>query len=149
VIEVQKRVRLVGEVADHDSAVAGTILPPVDAHTGAGAAIRVGDSFRDTDFHEAPASLAVALVVKEEIARSVVGHDDIGPAILIQVAGDDPERLAYRADGRLSNADASAAGNVFEAAATEIAVEKAVRPLEAARLSVGPYAGRLVVVAQI
>ncbi|HMC89614.1 MAG TPA: hypothetical protein VKI17_08695, partial [Gemmataceae bacterium] len=70
---MQEGVRLVGEVADHDGAVAGTNLAPVDAHPGAGGAVGVGDPFRDADFHEAPASLTVALVVEEEIARSVVG----------------------------------------------------------------------------
>src|SRR5581483_902492 len=79
----EKGVRLAGEVADEDGALAViAVVGHIYAHAGAGRAVAaVGDSGLLADILER----AVAPVPKEMVGRQVVGNDNIGAAIAVQV----------------------------------------------------------------
>ena len=90
---VQRR-HLVGEVADRDaerSVVAE--VGRVDSHRAAAVAVGIErDAGGGADFREGP----VALVVKHEVLHGIVGDDEVGPAVGVQIDGGDAERFRQR-----------------------------------------------------
>ena len=73
----------VGEVTDRDpQGVVVAEVGDVDSHGSAGVTAHVeGNAGECGSFNEHP----VALIVKEKVLHRVVGHDDIDPAIVIEV----------------------------------------------------------------
>src|SRR4051794_5620104 len=79
--------------------------------------------------------------MEEEVTDAVVGHQEVRPAVVIYVTGHDPQGLGFGSPVRVRNLDAGPGGNVQEPTAADVAVEEALRPLEAAGRPIGPRAG--------
>ncbi len=101
------------------------------------------DTGEQADFLERP----VALVMKQQVWRGVVGHEDVGPAVVVEVAEDNAEAVVARV------ADPGRLGNVGKRAVAIVAVQHIGLAGQAARaadyvhahelaLAVGPTAPR-------
>ena len=112
----------IGEVADGDAqlAVVGE-AGGVDAHGATRVAVAVeGDARQGSDLLEA----AVALVLEDEVLDRVVGHDEVGEPIGVEIHGHHAERLGRgHPGGRIGDLHAALLANVGEASAAFIAVE--------------------------
>ena len=106
-IVTEKRVGLVGEVADRHRAAAGPPGRLVDAHPRPRPALGIGHARSNSDLGEPPAAQCLGRigsvllvvrcisrhVVKEKIPHGVVGDKDVGPAVVVGIGHADAERL--------------------------------------------------------
>jgi hypothetical protein len=132
--------RLVGKVADDDGdrgaiARAGD----VDAHRAAGCPVAAE---RDARLAADLGERAVLPVVKDEVLHRVVGHDQVLPAVAVQVEGDHAQRLAggdfFLGPLAVENLDAGRLRDIAELAFAVVAIEVAQRALKAERRPIGP-----------
>ena len=111
----------------------------VDAHRAAGRAVAAeGDARLAADFLE----LAVLLIVEDEVLDRVVGHDEVLPAVAVEIERHDAQGLA---GGNLllgllalKTWMPAASRDVAELAVAVVAIQVAERPLEAERRTVRP-----------
>ncbi len=130
---------IVGEICldDVEPAVA-IVIDGIGAHAGLlAASVIEGDPGFDGSFSEG----AVVVVVKQQVGRGIAGNIDVGPAVVVEVAGERSEAIVgvgLRDAGRLAN--------VGKSAIPVIVVELTVRSLQAARTAHHrhplPHAGR-------
>lgn len=112
----------VGEVADENSQTLILLeAGGVDAHCAARAAVVVeGDTGSSSDF----AKGAIVGVGEDEILDSIIGDDEIHPAVVIHVDGGDPERFGHgQASGAIFDLEAGVGGGFGESALALIAIE--------------------------
>src|SRR6185436_10327550 len=79
----------------------------------------------------------VTQVDPEQVLAAVVGDVDIGPAIVVEVGGDDPEAAAEAVAGQ------RAAGDVGKRPVAAVSIETIRRGLVDLRWAVTPYAGEI------
>src|SRR5262249_29154756 len=87
--------------------------------------------------------------MEEESAHTIVGHQDVRPAILIDVAGHHAQGFPLGRSAHVRNADTDPGGYIFEAPTPHIAIKEALRSLEASGWPISPHALNLVVLLQI
>ena len=126
----------IGEVADGDAqlAVVGE-AGGVDAHGAARVAVAVeGDARQGSDLLE----VAVALVLENKVLDRIVGHDEVGEPVGVEIYGHHAERLGRgHPGGRIGHLHAALLANVGEAPAAVVAVQVRERSLEIHGRTVG------------
>ena len=126
----------IGEVTDGDAqlAVVGESCG-VDAHGPTRVAVAVeGDARQGSDLLE----VAVALVLEDEVLDRVVGHDEVGEPVGVEIHGHHAERLGRgHPGGRIGHLHAALLANVGEAPAAVVAVQVRERSLEIHGRTVG------------
>ncbi len=119
----------IGEVTDGDAqlAVVGESCG-VDAHGPTRVAVAVeGDARQGSDLLE----VAVALVLEDEVLDRVIGHDEVGEPVGVEIHGHHAEGLGRgHPSGWISHLHAALLANVGEAPAAVVAVQVRERSLK-------------------
>ena len=110
-----QRRRLAGKIANGDAELRVIVdIGGIDTHPG------IGDSaFIQHQSRLRPefAKCAIALIGKEQTGREIVGHQDIGPAVIVVIDDRDAEHT------RLWRHDASPHADVLEASIAEVTIQ--------------------------
>ena len=94
----------------------------VDAHRPAGLPQAVKGN--PGQARRSPRNSVPLLVVKDEILDGVVGHDDVHPAVMIEIDGGESQRLGHRhTRGRIHDLHPDIAGDVGELSVTVVAID--------------------------
>src|SRR5262249_3120840 len=113
-LAVQRR-RLAGKIANGDAELVVVVhIGGIDTHAGIGAPAFIQHQPR---LRSKFAKCAMALIDKEQTGREIIGHQDIGPAVIVVIDNGDAEHT------RLWRHDAGPYADVLEAPVAEVTVQ--------------------------
>src|SRR5262249_33702402 len=100
---VEEVVRLEHEVRDDKiQKPVPIVIAEVGAHSGSGLSVT---GHRDTSQQPDLFEYTAAFVAVEDVWRQVVGHENVGPAVVVVVPGDDSQSLSRRGENARLLAD--------------------------------------------